>query len=191
VSSMVKVFKLVIAGPYGAGKTTFVKTLSEVVPIETDVPAPGKSTTVAFDYGKIRVNDIVVHLFGIPGQERFNFLWRIIARGMHAYIFMVDSSSLESVKSAIFMYNYFTSTFPTTPHVVAANKQDIAKVDINNVRMILGVKPDIKVVPLIAINKKMVLETLVVLLDEVHRLMYGSSFQQGNSHGTGNEKTLM
>ncbi|MFP3483551.1 MAG: GTP-binding protein, partial [Caldivirga sp.] len=60
---MVKVFKLVIAGPYGAGKTTFVKTLSEVVPIETDVPAPGKSTTVAFDYGKIRVNDIVVHLF--------------------------------------------------------------------------------------------------------------------------------
>jgi Predicted GTPase len=187
---MVKVFKLVIAGPYGAGKTTFVKTLSEVVPIETDVPAPGKSTTVAFDYGKIRVNDIVVHLFGIPARKG-QLPVEDNSQGYACIHIMVDSSSLESVKSAIFMYNYFTSTFPTTPHVVAANKQDIAKVDINNVRMILGVKPDIKVVPLIAINKKMVLETLVVLLDEVHRLMYGSSFQQGNSHGTGNEKTLM
>ena len=187
---MVKVFKLVIAGPYGAGKTTFVKTLSEVVPIETDVPTIGKTTTVAFDYGKIRVNDIIVHLFGVPGQERFSFLWRIVARGMNAYIFMVDSSSLESVKAAVFMYNYFISTFPNTPHIIAANKQDIAKVSINDIRTILGVKPEVKVVPLIAVNKKMVLETLITLLSEVHRLMYGSvlsSIGEGNSN-TGNVK---
>jgi len=182
--SLAKVFKLVIAGPYGAGKTTFVKTLSEVVPIETDVPSVGKSTTVAFDYGKLRVNDIVVHLFGVPGQERFSFLWRIVARGMHAYIFMVDSSSLESVKAAVFMYNYFTSTFPNTPHIIAANKQDIAKVSLNDVRTVLGVKPEIKIVPLIAVNKKMVLETLITLLSEVHRLMYGSTLSSISKSGS-------
>lgn len=149
------------------------------MPIETDVPSTGKSTTVAFDYGKIRVNNIVVHLFGVPGQERFSFLWRIIARGMHAYMFLVDSSSTEAVKSAVFMYDYFTTTFPTTPHIVAANKQDIAKVSLNEVRSLLGVKPDIKIIPLVATDKSMVLRALITLLDETYRVMFGSSLEKG------------
>ncbi|MFP3296931.1 MAG: GTP-binding protein, partial [Vulcanisaeta sp.] len=64
----IKILKIVIAGPYGAGKTTFVKTISEVLPIETDVPLTkneidGKrSTTVAFDYGRMKIReDLVVH----------------------------------------------------------------------------------------------------------------------------------
>lgn len=171
---MVKVFKLVIAGPYGAGKTTFVRTLSEVVPIETDVLDGNKTTTVAFDYGRIRVNDIVVHIFGVPGQERFNFMWRIIARGMHAYIFMVDSTSVDSIKAALNMYNFFESQFANTPHIVAANKRDISKVSLDDVRRILNVPPSIKVVPLIATDKKMALETMIMLLEEVHRAMFRS-----------------
>lgn len=127
-----KILKIVIAGGYGSGKTTFVKTLSEVVPLETEVntsdPRGGdkRTTTVAFDYGRIAVrSDLVVHLFGLPGQERFSFLWRGLSRGMHGYILMVDSSSLDTVKESVFVYSFLKEFFPYTPHVVAANKQDL------------------------------------------------------------------
>ncbi|GAB6947103.1 ATP/GTP-binding protein [Vulcanisaeta sp. JCM 16161] len=171
----IKTIKIVIAGPYGAGKTTFVKTLSEVLPIETDVPITkesinGKrSTTVAFDYGRMKVReDLVVHLFGIPGQERFSFMWKIIARGMHGYLFIVDSSSEERVKEALGMYNFFRENFPSTPHVVAANKQDVpTAVDIPTIKSILKIPYEVKVMPLIATNRRSALFVLVTLLEEI------------------------
>ncbi|MCG2862955.1 MAG: ATP/GTP-binding protein [Vulcanisaeta sp.] len=171
----IKVLKIVIAGPYGAGKTTLVKTLSEVLPIETDVPVTkgsldGKrSTTVAFDYGKMKVReDLVVHLFGVPGQERFSFMWKIIARGMHGYVFIVDSSSEDRVKEAINMYSFFQENFPNTPHIVAANKQDVpSAVSLNTVRNILKVPYTVKIMPLIATNRRSALLVLVALLEEI------------------------
>jgi len=171
----IKTVKIVIAGPYGAGKTTFVKTLSEVLPIETDVPIMKssidgkKSTTVAFDYGRMKVReDLVVHLFGVPGQERFSFMWKIIARGMHGYLFIVDSSSEEKVKESLGMYSFFRENFPSTPHVIAANKQDApTAVDIFTVKSILKVPYEVKVMPLIATNRRSALFVLVTLLEEI------------------------
>ncbi|MGC8607742.1 MAG: GTP-binding protein [Vulcanisaeta sp.] len=171
----IKTVKIVIAGPYGAGKTTFVKTLSEVLPIETDVPIMKssidgkKSTTVAFDYGRMKVReDLVVHLFGVPGQERFSFMWKIIARGMHGYLFIVDSSNEEKVKESLGMYSFFRENFPSTPHVIAANKQDApTAVDIFTVKSILKVPYEVKVMPLIATNRRSALFVLVTLLEEI------------------------
>jgi len=174
VSNM-KVLKIVIAGAFGSGKTTFVKTLSEVVPVETDVPLnrvldDGKSTTtVAFDYGRIMVRrDLVVHLFGVPGQERFSFMWRIIARGMHGYLFIVDSSSLDKVREALPMYSFFRDSFPNTPHVVAANKRDHPNaVDLNVIRGTLKVPPSIRIQPLIAKDRRSTLLALISLLEDI------------------------
>ncbi|MFB6470549.1 MAG: ATP/GTP-binding protein [Vulcanisaeta sp. AZ3] len=174
-----KIVKIVIAGPYGAGKTTFVKTLSEVLPIETETPLSKastdgnmkgkKTTTVAFDYGRMKIReDLVVHLFGTPGQERFSFMWKIISRGMHGYLFIVDSSAEDRVKEALGMYNFFRENFPYTPHVIAANKQDVSgAVSIRAVRSILKIPYEIKVVPLIATNRRSALLTLVMLLEEI------------------------
>lgn len=175
----VKVVKIVIAGPYGAGKTTFVKTLSEILPIETDVPLSKgalegkKTTTVAFDYGRIKVReDLVVHLFGVPGQERFSFMWKIIARGMHGYLFIVDSSSEEKVKEAVGMYSFFRENFPDVPHVVAANKQDMPNaINLYSVKAILKVPYEVKIVPLIATNRRSALFTLVTLLEEIRNAL--------------------
>ena len=175
----IKILKIVIAGPYGAGKTTFVKTISEVLPIETDVPLTkneldGKrSTTVAFDYGRMKIReDLVVHLFGVPGQERFSFMWKIIARGMHGYLFIIDSSSEERVREAMNMYSFFRENFPNTPHIIAANKQDLPNaVDIPIIKSILKVPYEVKVMPLIATNRRSALLVLVALLEEIRNTL--------------------
>jgi small GTP-binding protein len=86
--------KIVIFGAFGSGKTTLVKTLDpESRHVEADCPGGG-TTTVALDYGRLQVNGASVHLFGTPGQERFEFAREIIARGMDGAILLVDATSM-------------------------------------------------------------------------------------------------
>jgi uncharacterized protein len=84
--------KIVIFGAFGAGKTTFIKTLD---PESSHVEAhcAGGTTTVALDYGRVLVNENHIHIFGTPGQERFEFAREIIGRGMDGAILLVDATS--------------------------------------------------------------------------------------------------
>jgi len=84
--------KIVVFGAFGAGKTTLVKTLD---PQSSHVEAgcSGGTTTVALDYGRVRSNGIHIHIFGTPGQERFEFAREIIGRGMDGAILLVDATS--------------------------------------------------------------------------------------------------
>jgi small GTP-binding protein len=85
--------KIVIFGAFGAGKTTLVKTLDpESRHVESD--CPGGTTTVALDFGRLQVNGLSVHLFGTPGQERFEFARQIISQGMDGAILLVDATSM-------------------------------------------------------------------------------------------------
>jgi len=81
--------KIVIFGAFGAGKTTLVKTLD---PASSHVEArcPGGTTTVALDYGRVQVNGNDIHIFGTPGQERFEFARDIIGKGMDGAVLLVD-----------------------------------------------------------------------------------------------------
>jgi signal recognition particle receptor subunit beta len=93
----VKPLKLVVSGPVGAGKTTFIGSLSEIPVVETDELASediGKErTTVALDFGLLTLDGVPIHLFGTPGQERFDFVWDILVEGALGLVLLVAGDS--------------------------------------------------------------------------------------------------
>ncbi len=94
-------YKIVFTGPPGAGKTTAIGAISDSAPVQTDVtnhdPTLGKQqTTVGLDYGEVIISDSErVRLFGTPGQERFEFMWRILATNALGLIILLDNSRTD------------------------------------------------------------------------------------------------
>ena len=91
--------KIIFTGPVGAGKTTAIQSMSDIPIISTneeasDMTKQRKSqTTVAMDYGQIKIgNKEKIHLYGTPGQERFNFMWDILTKGALGLILLLDNS---------------------------------------------------------------------------------------------------
>lgn len=91
-----EVMRLVVTGPVGAGKSTFIRSVSEITVVDTDRRATDetsllkKRTTVAFDFGRLTFGpEMALHLYGTPGQSRFDFMWDILIRKAHAYILLV------------------------------------------------------------------------------------------------------
>ena len=123
--------KIVITGPVGVGKTTFVRSVSQTPVVETEEVSSvdiGKSTTtVALDFGTVRVKDVLIRLFGTPGQERFSFMWEDLMEGATGFIFLVDSSDPDSFPWAKRMLQFYTSNYDT-PFIVGATKQDLEDV---------------------------------------------------------------
>ncbi|WP_020124389.1 ATP/GTP-binding protein [Streptomyces canus] len=126
--------KIVVVGGFGAGKTTLVRSVSEIRPLNTeevmtqagqdvDVTAgvEGKTTTtVAFDFGRITLNErMVLYLFGAPGQERFWFLWDRLFSGTLGAVVLVDTRRMEDCWYAIDRLEHHK-----TPFVVAVNRFD-------------------------------------------------------------------
>ena len=97
--------KIVVTGPFAAGKTTLIRTISEITVLSTergitdDTKARKAETTVAMDFGRITIDrDLVLYLFGTPGQERFDFMWEILGEGMLGYVLLVDASRPETLR---------------------------------------------------------------------------------------------
>ncbi len=93
-----EIMRVVVTGTVGAGKSTFIRTISEIDVVDTDRRATDGTaslkakTTVAMDFGRIRFGaNMVLHLYGTPGQERFDFMWDILIRRAHAFILLVAS----------------------------------------------------------------------------------------------------
>ena len=152
--------KMVITGPFSAGKTQFIGAVSEIDVVSTERKISSsaeqvkESTTVAMDFGRITVgDDLVLYLFGTPGQRRFDFMWDILSQGMLGFVVMVDSTKPETFREAKRILETFES-YASTPFVVAANKQDMEDAwEPEDLRIILRLRPDVKILPRGALHR--------------------------------------
>ena len=163
--------KMVVTGPFNAGKTAFIQSVSEIDVVSTERKISSEeerikeTTTVAMDFGRITVDDdLVLYLFGTPGQKRFDFMWEILSEGMLGFIVMVDSARPETFREARGILQTFRAYAPT-PYVVAANKQDFPDSwEVEDLRIALKLDPKVKMLPCVAQDKEMVKKVLLELL---------------------------
>jgi small GTP-binding protein len=163
--------KIVVTGPFNSGKTELIRSISEIDVVSTErrisseMEKVKETTTVAMDFGRITVDeDLILFLFGTPGQRRFDFMWEILSEGMLGFIVLVDSTRPETFREARSILETFRAYAPT-PYVVAANKQDKAEAwDLNDMRVALRLDPRIKLLPCVATRKESVKNVLLELL---------------------------
>jgi small GTP-binding protein len=163
--------KMVVTGPFNSGKTAFIQSVSEIDVVSTERKISSEeerikeTTTVAMDFGRITVDDdLVLYLFGTPGQKRFDFMWEILSEGMLGFVVMVDSARPETFREARGILQTFRAYAPT-PYVVAANKQDVDDAwEVDDLRIALKLDPNVKMLPCVAMDKETVKTVLLELL---------------------------
>ncbi|WP_179780694.1 ATP/GTP-binding protein [Micromonospora jinlongensis] len=172
--------KILIAGGFGAGKTTLVSALSEVRPLQTEEVLTGagigtddisgvegkSTTTVAMDFGRITINeDLQVYLFGTPGQDRFWFLWDELAFGALGAVVLADTRRLADCFPSI---DYFEQR--GIPFVVGVNCfDDSRRFNLETVRRALDLDPDVPMVLCDARDRQSAKMVLISLVEHVAR----------------------
>ncbi len=166
--------KIVVTGPFAAGKTTLIRTISEITVLSTERGISDETrsrkaeTTVAMDFGRITIDrDLVLYLFGTPGQERFDFMWEILGEGMLGYVVLVDAERPESLAEAAAILDAFRR-MARVPFVVALNRSDgIDQAEEDRIRDALNLRADIGLLPCDATDKESVKAVLLALLYSV------------------------
>jgi signal recognition particle receptor subunit beta len=154
--------KIVIAGGFGVGKTTLVGSVSEIQPLRTEALVTNESegvdnldavpskhtTTVAMDFGRLTLGeDLILYLFGTPGQRRFWFMWDDLCLGAIGAIVIVDTNRLDESFSPL---DYFEAK--GLPFIVAVNQFDgLQQYTLDQVKSALSLPPE---VPIIAIDAR-------------------------------------
>lgn len=146
--------KVVVTGPYGVGKTTVIRTLSEIDVLTTerrlslDTPEQDPlATTVAMDFGRLTIDDdLQLFLFGTPGQWRFEFMWEVLREGMLGFIVMVDHHRPDSMAEAMELLTWFSER-AGVPYIIGVNKvgADEEERAVLQTRHLLRLTPDVHI----------------------------------------------
>jgi uncharacterized protein len=126
-------FKIIFSGPVGAGKTTAIDSISDIETVTTDEMASDMTraqkagTTVAMDYGMLKLDEGErIHLYGTPGQERFNFMWDILTQGGIGLILLLNNSRPDPFGDLQFFLNAFKGFINGTKLVIGVTQMDLA-----------------------------------------------------------------
>ncbi|MEU4107265.1 MULTISPECIES: GTP-binding protein [unclassified Streptomyces] len=174
--------KIVVVGGFGVGKTTLVRSVSEIRPLnteevmteagvgidETSGVAAKSTTTVAFDFGRISLNDtMVLYLFGAPGQKRFWFLWDRLFSGTLGAVVLVDTRRMDDSWYAIDRLEHHR-----TPFVVAVNRfeDDATHHSLDEIRQALALPDHVPMIDCDARFRESGKDVLITLVDHVYTL---------------------
>ncbi len=172
----VRTVKVVVTGPYAAGTTTFVRTISEVAVLSTEEPgaavaAAPETPAVAMDFGRVTVApDLALYLFGTSGRDRFDVSWELVADGMLGVVFVVDGSVADD--EAARRTARAIADVATIPHVIVVNargRTDDVTALVVGVRDRLEVQGSVPVVVADVRDRDDVKRVLVDLLHEARR----------------------
>lgn len=176
--------KIVVVGGFGVGKTTMVRSVSEIRPLSTEETMTQAgvgiddasqvrektTTTVAFDFGRISLNEqMVLYLFGAPGQERFWFLWDRLFMGTLGAVVLVDTNRLSDSWYAIDRLEHHG-----TPFIVARNNFGEPKHTLEEVRSALDLSPDIPMIDCDARERESSKAVLIALVRHLYSLSTSS-----------------
>lgn len=147
-------YKIIFTGPVGAGKTTAISSLSDIPVIATDESASDmtinrkKTTTVAMDYGLMKLDaGERIHLYGTPGQERFNFMWEILSKGGIGLVLLLDNTRADPFQDMHFFINSFEDFIAKTNLAIGVTRMDLDQspnmLDYHDELSRIGIKPPI------------------------------------------------
>ncbi|MEM9924150.1 MAG: ATP/GTP-binding protein [Cyanobacteria bacterium P01_D01_bin.50] len=172
-----EILRIVVTGGVGAGKTTFIRTISEIDVVDTDKRATDElaelkeTTTVALDFGKLTISsNQSLHLYGTPGQSRFDFMWEILIKKAHAYILLVDAHRPNHFRYARKLLNYMKH-HASIPVLIGVTHTDCADAwEIEDIVLALGLQNEASPIPVITVNaneRESVFQALIAIVEQL------------------------
>lgn len=174
-----EIMRLVVTGVVGSGKSTFIRSVSEIDVVDTDRQATDQTakikgkTTVAMDFGRLQfAPGMALHLYGTPGQSRFDFMWDILIRRAHAYILLVDAHRPSEFHSCCRLLSFIEQRVQI-PHIIGLTHMDCQGAwSSENVAIALGFANKYKQPTMVTLNaqhRDSAIDALIVLVQQFMR----------------------